>query len=55
MRKLITGKCFLGQKSPLTKVSLDNCPMDICLLGKRSPYFIVSATLHDEDMVTYLR
>ena len=35
---LITGKSFLGQKSPGTKISLDNYSLDICPLGPRSPW-----------------
>ena len=32
LSKLITSKSFLGQKSPRTKISLENCPSDICPL-----------------------
>ena len=38
------SKSFLGQKSSWTKVSLDNCPLDIWPLGKRSPWTTVPWT-----------
>ena len=44
MSKVINGKSFIGQKSPWTKVSLDNCPLDICPLGQRSPWTTVPWT-----------
>ena len=42
MSKILNGKHFLGQKSPWTKVCLDNCVIGqkslgiLCLLGQRS-------------------
>lgn len=36
LSKLFAGKSFLGQRSPWTKVSLENCPLDILPLGQRS-------------------
>ena len=44
LSKLITGKSFLGQKSPRTKISLDSCPLDICPLGPWSPWTTVPWT-----------
>ena len=41
LKKLITGKSFLGQESSWSKVSLDNCPSDTCHLGQRSPWTTV--------------
>ena len=44
LSKLINGKSFLGQKSPQTKISLDNRRLDICPLGPRSPWTSVHWT-----------
>ena len=44
LSKLINGKSFLGPKSPWTKVSLDNYPLDICPLGQRSHWTTVPQT-----------
>ena len=42
---LIFVKSHLGQKSPWTKVCLDNCPLDKSLLGQLVPWTTVPWTI----------
>ena len=45
MSSLIFVNSHLGQKSPWTKVCLDNCPLDKSLLGQLVPWKIVPWTI----------
>ena len=45
MSKLFTSKRFLGQKSPWTKVCLDNCVIGQKSLGQLSPWTMVPWTI----------
>ena len=42
---LIFVNSYLGQKSPWTKVCLDNCPLDKSLLGQLVPWTIAPWTI----------
>ena len=44
MSKLITGKSFLGQKSPWTNVSLDKSLLGIMSIGQKWPMATVPWT-----------
>ena len=45
MSSLIFVNSYLGQKSPWTKVCLDNCPLDKSLLGQLVPWTIAPWTI----------